>query len=76
MLRDLKNRSAHEYISPYFIALVHIGLGEKEQALAWLQKAYEDRSGLMTWLRSEPKLDSLRSDSRFKDLEIRVGFQP
>jgi tetratricopeptide (TPR) repeat protein len=74
VLRDLQDRSAREYISPYFVALVYVGLAEKEQALRWLQKAYEDRSALMTWLKVEPKLDSLRSDAHFQELERRVGF--
>jgi eukaryotic-like serine/threonine-protein kinase len=74
ILRDLQDRRRREYISPYFTALIYVGLGEKERALEWLQKAYEDRSALMTWLRVEPKLDSLRSDRRFNELERHVGF--
>jgi tetratricopeptide (TPR) repeat protein len=74
ILHDLEDRRRVEYISPYFIALIYVGLGEKKSALEWLQKAYEDRSALMTWLRVEPKLDSLRSDPRFKELERHVGF--
>ena len=74
LLHDLQDRSKREYISSYFIALVYVGLGDKDQALNWLQKAYEERSALMTWLKVEPKLDSLRSDSRFQELQRRVGF--
>jgi hypothetical protein len=50
------------------------GLGEKDQALASLEKAYEARSWYVTWLKVEPALDSLRDDLRFKDLVRRVGF--
>ena len=74
ILRDLQDQRNREYISPYFVALIYAGLGEKERALEWLQKAYEDRSAIMTWLRVEPKLDSLRSDPRFNELERHVGF--
>jgi tetratricopeptide (TPR) repeat protein len=76
VLQDLQRRRATEYISPYFIALVYVGLAEKDLALESLQKAYDDRSALMTWLKVEPKFDSLRSDPRFQDLERRVGFTP
>ena len=50
---------------------------EKEQALAWLEKAYEDRSGwLALWLKVDPKFDGLRADERFRDLLRRVGLAP
>jgi hypothetical protein len=66
--------SNRRYVSPYSIALIYTGLGEKEQAFAWLEKAYEDRSSLMIYLKVEPMLDSLRSDPRFTDLLHRIGL--
>jgi len=54
--------------------MVYAGLGDKDQALASLEKAYEARSWYVTWLKVEPALDSLRDDLRFKDLVRRVGF--
>ena len=74
LLHELQERAKGEYVSPYFIALVYVGLGDKDQALQWLQKAYQERSALLTWLKVEPKLDSLRSDPRFQELQRRVGF--
>jgi serine/threonine protein kinase/TolB-like protein/Flp pilus assembly protein TadD len=74
MLNQLIAMSKQRYISPYAIATVYLGLGEKEQALAWLEKAYEDRSEVFVWLKVEPLLDSLRSDPRFADLLRRIGF--
>ena len=56
------------------MATVYIGLGEKEQTFAWLNKAYDERSGYMPWLKVEPKWDSLRSDTRFGGLLRRVGL--
>jgi len=73
-LKALKERSAHEYIDPALIALIYIALGEKNQAFIWLDKAYAARSSWMTWLKVEPKFDSLRSDARFTDLMRRVGI--
>jgi TolB-like protein/Tfp pilus assembly protein PilF len=61
------------YVSPYSVALVHAGLGDQEQALAWLEKAYDERSDYMPFLGLEPMLDSLRSAPRFDALARRVG---
>ncbi len=58
------------------IALVNVGLGEKDQAMEWLNKAYEERSGLLVYLKAESMFDSLRADPRFQDLVRRVGLSP
>ncbi len=59
---------------PTSIALVYAGLGEKDEAFAWLEKAYEERSFQLQWLNVEPRWDSLRSDPRFADLIRRIGL--
>lgn len=74
VLDDLTELSKQRYVSPYDIAIVYIGLAEKEQALSWLEKAYEDRSGWLAYLNVDPRLDSLRSDSRFVNLLGRIGL--
>ena len=74
MLKDLAHISATRYVSPYSLALVHAGLGDRNQALAWLDKAYAERSDYMPYLRLEPMLDGLRSDHRFAALVGRVGL--
>jgi TolB-like protein/DNA-binding winged helix-turn-helix (wHTH) protein/tetratricopeptide (TPR) repeat protein len=74
MLQGLVDLSATRYVSPYSIALVHAGLGNREQALDWLDKAYEARSDYMVYLTLEPMLDGLRSDPRFVALIRRVGL--
>jgi TolB-like protein/DNA-binding winged helix-turn-helix (wHTH) protein/Tfp pilus assembly protein PilF len=74
MLEGLGHLSATRYVSPYSIALVHAGLGDRDQALAWLDKAYAERSDYMPYLRLEPMLDGLRSDQRFVALVGRVGL--
>ena len=60
------------YTSAFGVAILYAHLGEKEQALASLQKAYEEREGAMTEIAVEPALDPLRSDPRFQDLLRRV----
>jgi hypothetical protein len=76
MLTELDQLAACRYVSPYFRALIYAGLGEKTQAFAWLDKAYEERNEWLVWLKVDPKLDSLRADPRFADLLHRVGFAP
>jgi len=74
MLDGLGHLAATRYVSPYSIALVHAGLGDRDQALAWLDKAYAERSDYMPYLNLEPMLDGLRSDHRFAALVGRVGL--
>ena len=54
--------------------MIHIGLDEKDEAFAWLEKAYQEHSWFLVWIKMDPQVDSLRSDARFIDLMRRVGF--
>jgi TolB-like protein/DNA-binding winged helix-turn-helix (wHTH) protein len=74
VLEGLRQLSSTRYVSPYSVALVHAGLGDRDQALAWLDKAYAERSDYMPYLSREPMLDGLRSDPRFAALVRRVGL--
>jgi TolB-like protein/DNA-binding winged helix-turn-helix (wHTH) protein/Tfp pilus assembly protein PilF len=74
VLEGLQQLSSTRYVSPYSVALVHAGLGDRDRALAWLDKAYDERSDYMPYLKREPMLDSLRSDPRFDALVRRVGL--
>lgn len=73
-LIKLKDTAKQRYVSPYFIALVHVGFGEIDKAFRWLDTAYEHRSDWLVHLKIEPALDPLRSDARFANLERRVGL--
>jgi TolB-like protein/DNA-binding winged helix-turn-helix (wHTH) protein len=74
VLEGLRQLSSTRYVSPYSVALVHAGLGDRDQAFAWLDKAYAERSDYMPYLKLEPMLDGLRSDPRFAALVQRVGL--
>ena len=74
-IEQLKERRAREHIDPVLIAYIYVALGDKEQAFAWLEKGYEERSGLMCWIEIEPKFDSLRSEPRFAELLRRMGLK-
>jgi len=73
-LKELKELAKRKYVQPYSIAVVYAGLGEKDQALAWLERAYDDRSSYVVYLKVEPIFDSLHSEPRFVDLIRRVGL--
>jgi len=74
VIDELKQLSKQRYVSSYYIALIHAGLGEKDLAFEWLENAYKERSDLLVYLNRDPRLDSLRPDPRFADLVKRVGL--
>jgi tetratricopeptide (TPR) repeat protein len=74
ILNELKQRSEQKYLSPTVIAVLYGTLGEKEQAFALLDKAYDERDFLLVMLKVDPIFDPLRSDPRFASLEERVGL--
>jgi len=76
LLRGLLRSSAEHYVSPYNVALVYNGLGEHDEALAWLERAYAQRHQGIVFLKVESRLNNLRSDARFQDLLRRVGLPP
>ena len=72
-LRDLQERL---YVSPYTIAAIYAGLGEKDQAFKWLDKAEEERDIWLMNLKVDPVFKTLRSDPRFPDLLVRTRLRP
>ena len=70
---SLQEQSTKGYVAPSNFAKVYIGLGDKDQAFAWLEKGYQQRDFWLTFLRGDPIFDSLRSDPRFQDLLHRIG---
>ena len=75
LLDELKARSSHQYVSPFYVAFLYAGLNDREQAIAWLGKAYDDRSNNMIFLNVNPQFDSLRSEPKFQNLLHRIGLQ-
>jgi TolB-like protein/DNA-binding winged helix-turn-helix (wHTH) protein/Tfp pilus assembly protein PilF len=73
ILEVLKGRSGEEAAAPYQFAIIYAALGEKEQALEWLERIYQDRSSWLPFLNVEPELDGLRSEPRFLALLDRIG---
>jgi TolB-like protein/Tfp pilus assembly protein PilF len=74
ILERFDTMSAKGFISAYGPALVHLGLGDRQQTLAWLQRAYDERASSMVWLLKDPRWDPMRGDPAFEAIVERVGF--
>jgi TolB-like protein/lipoprotein NlpI len=74
ILNQLKLRREQNYAPAYYIAAIHLSLGDKNAAIDWLQKAYDERDSFLPWLRGDPPFDPLRSDPRFQHLMERINF--
>ncbi|MDQ5829862.1 MAG: hypothetical protein M3324_08405, partial [Actinomycetota bacterium] len=72
-LRELQDASAKEKVDPVAFAYVYSGLGDSDQAIAWLRKAFEEGSAETIFLRTPP-WDTLRSDPRFIELLQDIGL--
>lgn len=74
VLAEAGRRPAHEFVSPFDTALIHVALGQQEEALDWLEKSLEAREGNMIFLNVTPEFDALRGHARFTRLLERLGF--
>jgi hypothetical protein len=73
ILDHLKKLSKERYVAAYSFALVYLGLGDKEEALRWLEQSYQDRAGSdIGFIRVDPLLDPLRDDPRFEALAEKI----
>jgi serine/threonine-protein kinase len=75
-LDRLEKLSKIQYVPPFNFAVIYAGLGDKDRAIYWLERAHRDKGSSIPWIASDPQFDSLRSDERFTELCRRVGFQP
>jgi len=73
-LAELLARSKKDYVPEFILATWHARLGQKDEAFAWLEKAYQARDYRLTQLNVRNDLDSLRSDPRFAELVRKVGL--
>jgi serine/threonine-protein kinase len=74
ILGDLTKLAKQKYVAPYFLAGIHIGLGEDDRAMECLERSYEEHSHWLIYLHIDPSMDALRSDPRFQGLLRRVGL--
>jgi TolB-like protein/Tfp pilus assembly protein PilF len=70
----LNERSKTRYVAAFDLATIHLGLGDRDRALAWLERAYEERSAALGYISVYPMFDPLRSEPRFQDLLRRIDL--
>jgi Flp pilus assembly protein TadD len=75
IISQLQEMSGSKYVPSVYVALIYIGLGDKDKAFAWLDKAYEERCDYLVYLPTDPMADPLRSDPRFASLLERLGLK-
>jgi serine/threonine protein kinase/Tol biopolymer transport system component/tetratricopeptide (TPR) repeat protein len=72
-LRQMLELAQARYLSSYYVAVIHAVLGDTESAVEWLEKSFENRDSWFLWMAVEPRLDKLRGNPRFRNLEQRTG---
>ncbi len=75
-LELLRAEAKRRYVPPYFFAIAYASLGDKDRALDWLEKEYQEGHDGLVFLKVDPHFDGLRSDPRFQDLVRRMNFPP
>jgi len=71
---ELLELSSRQYVSPYNLALVYLGLRDNERTIEWLKKSCDDRSALLPYLNTQWQFDEIRSDARFAEIVERIGL--
>jgi eukaryotic-like serine/threonine-protein kinase len=74
VLAELNQLAQSRRVTPFWLAMIYMALGDKNQAFKWLDRCYEERSPWLVWLKTDPALDPLRSDPRYADLLRRMGL--
>jgi hypothetical protein len=76
MIDKLRELSSERYVDAYYTGMIHVGLGEIDRAFDWFDKAYQDRSEELLFMKVDPRLDRIRPDLRYKSLLRRIGLPP
>jgi tetratricopeptide (TPR) repeat protein len=72
VLAEMEELSKHRYVPPLEFAIIYVGLGDNDNAFAWLEKAYDERFVTLTYITVDPLFSSLYTDARFASLEERL----
>jgi adenylate cyclase len=75
MLRELEEMAKRQYVSSTAFAMIYLGLGEKEKALDWLDKSYQDQESACWYLTVDPIYDSVRNEPRFQAILKKIGLE-
>ena len=74
IMEELKHPPAGHFVQPYMMAIVSVGLGDKDSTFAWIRKGIDERSEETAYIKVDPIMDPLRSDPRYRDILRRIGF--
>ena len=74
VLEEMDALAKIRFVTAYGMALIHAGLGQKEEAFQWLGKAFDERSHWLVWLRLDPRWDNIRGDPRFAEMVARMRY--
>jgi tetratricopeptide (TPR) repeat protein len=74
LIHDLERRQQKGYVPSAPFVQAYIGLGDYDNAFAWFERAYQEKSNILQWIKVEPFPDAMRKDPRFADLLRRVGL--
>jgi tetratricopeptide (TPR) repeat protein len=74
LLSELKEMAKRRFVPSWAFAIVYVGLGDKDRAFEWLDKAYDERPGDIMNIKVDPRMDPLRSDPRYQELLLRTGL--
>ena len=74
VLREMLDSSQRRYVPPAYIAVVYEGVGQRDRAIQWFEKAYAERS-FHDWVLADPRLDNIRTYPRFKSIMRRMGLR-
>jgi len=75
LIDELNRRRQKGYVPAAPFVQAYVGLGDYDEAFAWFERAYQEKSNILTWIKVEPFPDAMRNDPRFKDLIRRVGLE-
>jgi len=74
ILAKFKDMAARTYVSPYAVALVYLSIGDKDKTFEYLDKALEDRTHWLVWLKLDPRWNPIQTDKRFFILKNKIGL--
>jgi eukaryotic-like serine/threonine-protein kinase len=74
LVAELEARARERYVTPVALCIAHLGLGNVDQVFHWLERAYQDRRGWLTYMKVDPIFDPVRGDPRFEEFLTKMGL--
>ncbi|HEY6350067.1 MAG TPA: tetratricopeptide repeat protein [Candidatus Angelobacter sp.] len=74
LVEAFKAGAKKRYVPATYFGMLYAGMGDRDQALAWLEKAFEERADGLTWINVDPMLDPLRNHPRFQEIVRKMGL--